>query len=261
MFALTSGTTDKPKHIPVTDHFVQELQTRLEDLGTEDARRSHGSVEKGLRASCQRLAAEPNIRGNLVREHQWAGSRNATGHRAASVRGTAASRKDQRLDESSIHRAAIVNGFPRVGMIITANPLTLVSLAQLADQQKESLLRDLRDGTLTLPAECPGPIDQRLMRRIRRVDKQRCRELEQIVNRHRATAAPRLLAGAFRRCRLDGRACWCFCSRSAKAVWRLLLSRSWTVGQRRTDDDPDAGRIEFRNARLRIQLLRIHSRG
>ena len=36
----------------------------------------------------------------------------------------------------------------RVGMIIAANPSTLVNMARAGDQEKESLSRDIRDGTL-----------------------------------------------------------------------------------------------------------------
>jgi hypothetical protein len=71
----------------------------------------------------------------------------------------------------------------RVGMIITANPLTLRSLALLADQQKESLLRDMRDGTLTLPSEPSERIDPVVRHRLRHVDRARCQELEQIIAR------------------------------------------------------------------------------
>src|SRR5208283_1718544 len=53
-------------------------------------------------------------------------------------------------DAAAKHYLVLRLSLPRkVGMVIAANPSTLVQMARLGDQEKESLLRDLHDGTLS----------------------------------------------------------------------------------------------------------------
>ena len=71
----------------------------------------------------------------------------------------------------------------RVGMVIAANPSTLVNLARLGDQEKEVLLRDLYDGTLSEHLEVSSEIRSALARSLSRRHPERVRELEAIVRR------------------------------------------------------------------------------
>ena len=68
-------------------------------------------------------------------------------------------------------------------MIITANPSTLVEFARRADREKESLIRDIHDGTLS--CDVPQELRQALARRILRRRPERARELDRIVARAR----------------------------------------------------------------------------
>ena len=53
-------------------------------------------------------------------------------------------------DPPAKYYAVLRLSLPRsVGMIIAANPSTLINLARAGDQEKESLIRDMRDGTLS----------------------------------------------------------------------------------------------------------------
>ncbi len=183
MFALTSGTTDKPKHIPVTNHFVESYKRGWKIWGLK----THADHMDLLKKDYLHLASD------------WQQSQTPSGIWCGNISGLAAETRpavvrrpfvvppqvskigDWTNRQYTVLRISMAS--KRVGMIITANPLTLVKLAELANQQKESLLRDMRDGTLTLPMEHADPIDPRLARRIRRVDRGRCRELEQIVER------------------------------------------------------------------------------
>jgi hypothetical protein len=70
-----------------------------------------------------------------------------------------------------------------VGMVIAANPSTLVNLARAGDQQKESLIRDIHDGTLSEAIEIPADVRATLARTLRRKHRARARELEQIARR------------------------------------------------------------------------------
>jgi len=68
----------------------------------------------------------------------------------------------------------------RVGMLMSANPSTLVNLARFMDREKEALIRDVADGTLNpklaLPAEIRAAISKKL-----RPNKERAAELEGFV--------------------------------------------------------------------------------
>jgi hypothetical protein len=67
-------------------------------------------------------------------------------------------------------------------MIIAANPSTLIGLARAADQNKESLIRDIHDGTLAPRLDLPGEVRTEVQRRLRR-HRDRARELEAVVGR------------------------------------------------------------------------------
>jgi hypothetical protein len=71
----------------------------------------------------------------------------------------------------------------RVGMIIAANPSTLVSLARAGDQEKEALIRDIHDGTLSPRFDIPAEIRTALARRLGKRHPERARELEALVKR------------------------------------------------------------------------------
>ena len=183
MFALTSGTTDKPKHIPVTNHFVESYKRGWKIWGLK----THADHLDLLNKDYLHLASD------------WQQSQTPAGIWCGNISGLAAETRpavvrrpfvvpprvskigDWTNRQYTVLRISMAS--KRVGMIITANPLTLAKLAELADEQKESLLRDMRDGTLTLPVQTANAIDPRLANRIRRVGKARCRELEQIAER------------------------------------------------------------------------------
>src|SRR5438046_1032359 len=56
----------------------------------------------------------------------------------------------------------------RVGMIIAANPSTLVNLARAGDHDKEALIRDIHDGTLSERFDIPAEVRAALARRLRK---------------------------------------------------------------------------------------------
>jgi hypothetical protein len=70
-----------------------------------------------------------------------------------------------------------------VGLIAAMNPGNLVRLAQIGDQHREALIRDIHDGTLTTRFPIPQDIRQALAGRVSRPDPVRSRELERIVDR------------------------------------------------------------------------------
>jgi hypothetical protein len=181
MFALTSGTTNESKFIPITPEFLAEYRrgwniwgvrtyvdhlrlTRLYNLQlTSDWRQfyTEGGIPcgniSGLAADTAPLVSRPIF---IV-------------PRALMKISDPASKQYTAL------RIALAT--PDIGVIMTANPSTLVEFARLANRQRESLIRDIRDGTLSSEYNVPPAIRQQLGRRITKPQPARARQLEQII--------------------------------------------------------------------------------
>ena len=71
----------------------------------------------------------------------------------------------------------------KVGLILAANPSTMVNLARAGDLEKESLLRDIADGTLSNRFDIPGEVRAGVASRIRKRYPERVREFEEIIRR------------------------------------------------------------------------------
>ncbi|MCG6157120.1 GH3 auxin-responsive promoter family protein [Rubinisphaera margarita] len=70
----------------------------------------------------------------------------------------------------------------RIGWILLMNPGTLIRLAEIGDQYKEDLIRDLRDGTLSERFDIPRSLRALLARRTERPNALAAQQLEAIVN-------------------------------------------------------------------------------
>ncbi|MFO7908119.1 MAG: GH3 auxin-responsive promoter family protein [Planctomycetota bacterium] len=162
MMSVTSGTTGEPKYIPITNHFFQEYRYGWNLWGL-DVFRDHLDLVR---------------RKTLQFSSDWHASRTECGLPCGSVSGLAAETRPA-IARLIFVLPAILNKIENtrdkqyvalrltmhrrdVGMMITANPLTLLNLARLADAEKESLVRDLFDGTLSAPVEVPRPVWRRL---------------------------------------------------------------------------------------------------
>jgi hypothetical protein len=181
MFALTSGTTAVRKFIPVTqqylddyrrgwniwglkvlrDHAEVRMQPILQMSGDPDEFRTESGVPcgavTGLTAQMQR---------RLIR---W----------LYSVPASVARIKDPRAKYYAVLRFSIPR---KIGIILAANPSTLINLARAGDKDKEALIRDIHDGTLSRHLDLPADIRADLTRRLRR-NAERARQLEGIVHR------------------------------------------------------------------------------
>ena len=69
-----------------------------------------------------------------------------------------------------------------VSLIVLMNPGTLLRLVELGDEHRQSLIRDIHDGTLSREFEVATAIRESLAPRIARPDPGRARELERIVS-------------------------------------------------------------------------------
>jgi len=182
MFALTSGTTATRKFIPVTAGYLADYKRGWNLWGLK-VFRDHPEVR---------------LRPIVQMSGDWQEFTTAAGIPCGSVTGLTASMQLRIIrwlycvpaavgkvkDPAAKYYVALrLSLTRRVGMIIAANPSTLVNMARAGDQVKESLVRDLHDGTLSDRIEIPGAVRVALQRRIKKRHPDRARELEEIIRR------------------------------------------------------------------------------
>jgi hypothetical protein len=71
----------------------------------------------------------------------------------------------------------------RVGWIVLMNPGTLIRMAEIGDEFKDLLLKDLRDGTLTDRFDVPAEVRISLRSRLKKRHPARVSQLEEIIRR------------------------------------------------------------------------------
>jgi len=185
MFAMTSGTTNRPKTIPITRESLNDYRTGWLIWGITAFDAHPGMLARGMKPVLQ-LASD------------WRESQTPAGIPCGAITGltshmqnplvrvtycmpAAASRiKDI---ESKYYIALRSSVYRDLGAIIAANPSTILAIARLGDREKQTLIRDLRDGTIdpkwTIPQEVRDAIRWRTRLRRRRAAKR----LETIVER------------------------------------------------------------------------------
>ena len=183
MFALTSGTTAARKFIPVTPQYLADYRRGWNIWGMRIFRYDHPEVK---------------LRPIVQLSSDWEEFRSEGGIPCGSVTGLTAEMQHPLIrwlycvpgctarikDQAAKYYVALRLSLPRqVGMVVAANPSTLVNLARAGDQEKESLIRDLHDGTLSPRFEVPADVRAALARRLRRRHPGRARELEAVVRR------------------------------------------------------------------------------
>ena len=154
-FALTSGTTGWPTRIPVTAESLSHYRRGWNAFGYRMLQ-DHPNAWMRRILQVSSPAAESfsptgvpcgAISGMLMATQKRIVRRMYTaGAEVAAIR-------DPETKYYTILRLAIPQD---VGWISTANPSTVVKLLATANRHVESLLRDLRDGTLTPPSSAPG---------------------------------------------------------------------------------------------------------
>jgi hypothetical protein len=183
MFSMTSGTTNKPKYIPITHHFYKEYRESW-NLWGRGVFRDH--VDLVLKKTLQFTS-------------DWRQFYTSGGIPCGNISGLSAETRPRIAKPAFLLPVELnkVSGtankqyvayrlaLPRtdIGMIGTANPLTLVNFARLAEEHRETLIRDLHDGTLSDHVEIPDAVRQSLSPSFRRRHPRRARELERIIER------------------------------------------------------------------------------
>ena len=182
MFALTSGTTATRKFIPVTDQYLADYRRGWNLWGLK-VFRDHPEV---------RMRPIVQLSGD------WQEFHTDQGIPCGAVTGLTAQMQMRIVrwlycvpgvvgkvkDPAAKYYLALRLSVPRrVGMIIAANPSTLVSMARAGDLEKETLIRDIHDGTLSDRFDIPAEVRAAVQRKIARRHPERARELEDIVRR------------------------------------------------------------------------------
>jgi hypothetical protein len=181
MFALTSGTTAVRKFIPVTQQYLDDYRRGWNIWGLK-VFRDHPEVRM---QPILQMSGDPDE------------FRTEAGIPCGAVTGLTAQMQKRIIrwlysvppsvarikDPLAKYYAVLLLSIPRkVGMIIAANPSTFINLARAGDQEKELLIRDLHDGTLSDKLDLPTDIRADLNRRLRK-HPERARQLEQIIER------------------------------------------------------------------------------
>lgn len=179
MFAMTSGTTASRKYIPVTAQYLADYRRAWNMWGVR-AWQKH--PEMRLRPIVQ-LAGE------------WDEFRTEAGIPCGALTGLTAHMQKRIVqwlycfppiagkvkDAHAKYYIALRLGLARkVGMLVAANPSTLLSLARTGDQEKETLLRDLHNGTLTADLDLPADVRAAITARLRPAP-ERARELTAVA--------------------------------------------------------------------------------
>jgi hypothetical protein len=182
MFALTSGTTATRKTIPVNDQYLADYKRGWNLWGLK-VFRDHPEVK---------------LRPIVQMSGDWQEYTTEAGIPCGSVTGLTATMQKRIIrflycvpacvgkikDATAKYYLALRLSIPRrVAMLVAANPSTLVNMARAGDLEKEELIRDIFNGTLTTKFNIPAEVRAGVARRIRRKHPARARELEKIISR------------------------------------------------------------------------------
>lgn len=179
MFAITSGTTSASKSIPVTNHFLndyrrgwqhwgittQQQHPQLQHLRIVQLASSHRSSLAPDGTPCGSISGLVTSMQKFIVRRMYSvpsvvpGLQNPTAKRYAAVRFAYAD--------------------PWVGMLVTANPSTLLQLSNFADLHAENLIRDIHDGTIGTAELSRSEVEQ--LSKFLQADPIRAAELERIV--------------------------------------------------------------------------------
>ncbi len=185
MFAMTSGTTANPKTIPVTRESLEAYRTAWRIWGIMSFDAYPRMMARGLRPILQLVS-------------NWRERTTSGGIPCGAITGLTAAMQNPLVRstycmppatmgikqiEAKYYTALRLSAYRDLGTIFAANPATLLGIARLGDREKETLIRDLRDGTLDRRFDVPEDVRRALRYRIGIKRRKTARRLEGIVER------------------------------------------------------------------------------
>lgn len=166
MFAKTSGTTDRPKYIPVTNAFLREYRRGWNAFGVKAIMDHPGSFLRHIVQMSSPMDEERSSGGYCC--GAITGLMAATQKRLVRRYYVVPAETAYIPDSNARYYTAMRFAVPAdVAFMITASPATQLRLARTADAHGEELIRDVHDGTLSARMEIPAPLRRRLTRRLR----------------------------------------------------------------------------------------------
>jgi hypothetical protein len=179
MFAVTSGTTSESKLIPVTEQFVRDYRRGWQSwgIGVYD---QHPALKQlnivQISSSHQRFhAADGTPCGNI--SGLVAAMQKRIVQSMYSVPFQVVNIHDAEAKRYLVLRFAVAD--PYVGMLITANPSTVLQMAEVLQLRAEDFIRDIHDGTVV--GASLSEQDQGRFRRALRPDRRRAQQLQQLI--------------------------------------------------------------------------------
>ncbi len=181
MFALTSGTTATRKFIPVTPRYLADYKQSWNLWGLKvftDHRELILKPIVQMAGDAEEFRTEAGIPCGAV-TGLTATMQKRIVRKMYAIPAAVSRIKDAPSKYYTVMRLAL----PRpVGLFVAANPSTMLSLARIGDQEKESLIRDIFDGTLRTDLDLTPEIRTEVLKRLQPAP-ERARELEQVVAR------------------------------------------------------------------------------
>ncbi len=188
MFATSSGTTARQKLIPVTSEFIGQYRRGWNIFGLKMLSDHPQAILRPILQGSGRYDEHTTsagipcgaITGLLARSQKGIVRRFYVGRPEIAYIG------DAHAKYYTLMRFGVVRD---VAFAITANPATLIRMAETADAESERLLRDVRDGTLSAELVADAALRRRLETALR-PDPERARVLESLRRTH-GTLRPR----------------------------------------------------------------------
>jgi hypothetical protein len=185
MFAMTSGTTNRPKTIPVTRESLRDYREGWTIWGSLAFEAHPEMLRSGLKPILQ-IASD------------WRESVTPSGIPCGAITGLTAQMQNPLIRhnyclpplaarikdiESKYYVALRCSVYRDLGATIAANPSTILAIARLGDREKACLIRDLFDGTLDRKWRVPAEVRSALSGRTRWRRRRAARRLEAMVAR------------------------------------------------------------------------------
>ncbi len=181
MFAMTSGTADRPKYVPVTDAFLYDCHAGWQAFGIKAMRDHPGTFLR------------PIVRMSSPMDEHYT----AAGVACGAISGLMAEAQTRLVrryyvvpaevgripDATARYYCAMRFAVPaQPAFCVTASPATQLGLARTADRFAADLIRDIRDGTLSQVVDVPDEIRAGLTGRLR-ADPRAAAALDQVAQR------------------------------------------------------------------------------